>query len=486
MGGYSVPVLLQRCMSILLLPVYTHFLRPKDYGILDLLDLFGNIVAALVGLRLGQGLFYFYFHANDRDDRSRFVVSALMGSITIGVLTAMATFLAAPALSGVVLGDSSYAGLFRIFVVGFSASLPLEFGFCYLRVAERPKAFTVLATLRLVAALCLNIVFLAIFHLGAASMLWSNVLVNLALTVLMAGIIFSDHGLRVGRRHFIELIRYSAPLGISSLGELGLHFGDRIFLRPNVSLSLLGIYGLAYKMGMLVAVASGPLFFTYWNAQMVAIVKAPNGEWIYRRTATYLFLGLGYCALLVTVFAHAVLRVAVAPDYWPAARLIPWIALAYVIRGMGSYFLNTFLLVKRSAEFARITWIGTATCLGLYALLIPHFKLWGAVTATLIGFSMTFVVGLWRSERQRPFHYEYRRWIKIVIAAAIVLVPFELLYPQTLWLEIAAGTAAAVGFPLVVVLLGVLDEHEWETLKRAWSMVANRMRTSRREPVGIA
>lgn len=477
MGGYSVPMLLQRCVSILLLPVYTHFLRPKDYGVLDLLDLFGNVVAALVGLRLGQGLFYFYFHADGKEDRSRFVTSALMGSISVACLTATATFFAAPALSGLVLGDVSYAALFRIFAIGFSASLPVEFGFCYLRVADRPRAFTAIAILRLIASLCLNIIFLTVFHLGAASILWSSVIVNLSLAALMAGIILKNNPLRVGRRHFIELIRYTVPLGVSSLGELGLHFGDRLFLRPNVSLSLLGIYGLAYKIGMLVSFASSP-FFIYWNAQMVGIVKSGNGERLYRQTATYLFLGLGYIALLVIVFAHPALTIAAAPDYRPAAELIPWIALAYVVRGMGSYFLNTFLLVKRSSEFARITWIGTATCMAFYAVLIPHFKLWGAVTATMVGFSTILVVALWRSERARPFHYEYGRLLKIALALTIVVVLFEILRPQTLWLQIAAGSAAAMAFPVILVLLGFPNDQEQRVLTKAWNMLIARGRSA--------
>jgi O-antigen/teichoic acid export membrane protein len=169
----------------------------------------------------------------------------------------------------------------------------------------------------------------------------------------------------------------------------------------------------------------------------------------------------------------------------PAAVLIPWIALAYVIRGVGSYLLNTFLLEKRSAEFARVTWIGTISCMAGYALLIPHFKLWGAVTATLIGFSIIFVVALWRTERLRSFHYEYGRWLKIVLAAAIVLVPFELLRPRSVWLQIASATAAAVLFPLILVVLGFPNEQERRIVKRSWTTLAARVGLARRQPVSI-
>jgi O-antigen/teichoic acid export membrane protein len=463
MGGYSVPMLMQRCLSILLLPVYTHYVRPADYAVLDLLDLFGNIVGALVGLRLGQGLFYFYFHAKDETDRSRFVNTALLGSIAVGLLALAVVYPAAPLFSSIVLGTQHYTHFFRIFIFGFSASLPVEYGFCYLRVRDRAAAYSTIATARLIASLIFNLTFLVFFHLGAASMLWSNLIANLALTLLLTWIIVRENSGGVGRHHLVELVRYSWPLGISSLGELGLHFGDRIFLRPNVSLSLLGIYGLAYKIGMLVSYLSGP-FFTYWNAQMVGIVRNPGGERLYARTATYLLLGLGYAALLVTVFAHPALTLAAAPDYRSAATFIPWIGLAYVIRGMGSYFLNTFLLDKRSSTVARITWIGTGCCMAGYAALIPTYKLWGAIAATIAGFSVIFVVGLWKSQQVRPFPYEYGRWMKIAASVVLVVVVFEMLRPGTFWLQVAFGSAASLLFPAVLFATGFLSHDERQGL----------------------
>jgi O-antigen/teichoic acid export membrane protein len=290
----------------------------------------------------------------------------------------------------------------------------------------------------------------------------------------MAGAILSENTLSFSHRYLGEMVRYAWPLGISGLGELALHFADRLFLRPNVSLSLLGIYGLAYKIGMLVSYMSGP-FFTYWEAQMVGIVQAPGGERLYARTATYLFLGLGYFALLATVFAHPALAIAAAPDYRPAAAYIPWIALAYVIRGMGSFFLDTFLLDRRSADVARITWIAAGACLAGYALLIPRFKAWGAIAATLLGFSIIFVVGLWKSQRARPFPYEYGRWIRIVLTGAIVVAGYEWLRPDTFWPQVAAGAGAAVLFPALLVLSGFLNSEERQTVKNGWDMVADRM-----------
>jgi O-antigen/teichoic acid export membrane protein len=463
MGGYSIAMLLQRLISFILLPLYTHFLRPADYAVLELMDMVGNVTSLLLGVRLGQAVFYYYFHAESEKARGGYVSTAFTGAVLLGILPFLCFSPFARPLSSLIFGDPRYGHLLRVFLIGLAGSFPVEIGFCYLRVLDRARAFTIISTARIAAALVLNIIFLAVFHLGVAAILWSTVAVNAGMSVCMAVMIFSQVRLSFTRKQMIEMFRYSLPLGLSGLGEFVLHFGDRIFLRPNVSLSILGLYSVAYKTGMIVAYASGP-FYTYWNAQMVGIVRSPAGERLYTRTATYVFLGLSCVGLLLTVFTRPMLAVIAAPDYAPAAQFIPWIALAYVIRGIGSYFLNTFLLEKRPREVAKITWMAAGVCLGGYALLVPRYKVWGAVIATLLGFSVALVVALWKSQQARPFPYEYGRWIKIIFAGVAAVILNALLHPPTFWTQVAVASGATALFLLVLIASGFLDAGERQSL----------------------
>ena len=44
---YGIGDILQRFLSILLLPIYTRYLTPGDYGIISLLGIFGMIIGTL-------------------------------------------------------------------------------------------------------------------------------------------------------------------------------------------------------------------------------------------------------------------------------------------------------------------------------------------------------------------------------------------------------------------------------------------------------
>ena len=58
-GLYSIAVFAGRMASFILLPIYTRYLSPADYGVMELLDLTGSVLTILIGMRFGQSLFYF-------------------------------------------------------------------------------------------------------------------------------------------------------------------------------------------------------------------------------------------------------------------------------------------------------------------------------------------------------------------------------------------------------------------------------------------
>ena len=121
---------------------------------------------------------------------------------------------------------------------------------------------------------------------------------------------------------------------------------------------------------------------------------------------------------------------------------------------MGMYWSYTFLLDRRPMLMAQVTWTGAGACLLAYALLIPRFELWGAVAATLIGFALMAAFALWRSQRFRPFPYEYSRWVKITACAMMAALPSVLLRPTGFWYQAALGSACMA---LFVMLLFACD-----------------------------
>ncbi|MFO0951190.1 MAG: lipopolysaccharide biosynthesis protein [Isosphaeraceae bacterium] len=446
MGLYSAAALAQRVVGVLMLPVYTRFLTRADYGVIELLELVWNVAAMFVSLQLSSALFYFYHHAEGEDERRRHVVSAFVGCLLMAGFTLALIPTLAPAVSRAVFKGPNYASLIAVSLAGLAFSLPAEFGLAYLRLQDRAGEYVVVTLLRLAANVAFNVTFLAVAGMGAASMPCSSLISTVAIGVYALWLILPENSLVCfDGATLVKMAGFGLPLGLCTAGEFILHFGDRFFLSRYVSLGDLGLYGLAYRLGMVVTFAAVP-FFSYWHAQMVGIVKKPGGEAVYSRMATYYLLGLSLLTLGLVVFVRPALSILVGPGFEGADRLVVWVALAYAVRTMGMFWNSTFILERRTAIAAEVTWYGAIACLLGYMTLIPRFGIWGALAATHLGLALMSGLSLWRGQRLRRFDYEYGRWLQIVCCAVAAGLPAVVWRPSGFVPQLALGGVCVLTF----------------------------------------
>ena len=77
---YGIGDLLGKSIGFLLIPVYTAYLRPEEYGTLDLLDLTGYLVGLFVAMGMTAAVFRFYHASDDEAHRDEVVSSAWLAT----------------------------------------------------------------------------------------------------------------------------------------------------------------------------------------------------------------------------------------------------------------------------------------------------------------------------------------------------------------------------------------------------------------------
>jgi O-antigen/teichoic acid export membrane protein len=260
------------------------------------------------------------------------------------------------------------------------------------------------------------------------------------------------------------MVRYSAPLGVAGLGMLFIHYGDRFFLQRYVSLADIGIYSLAYKLGMFVANFHGP-FVNYWSVEMFSIAKRRDGNAIYVRMFTYFALAMGMGGALIAIFSRPLITLLAPPAYSSAARYVPWLVFAYVLRSIGDHLRTPLLTESRTVKNTKVIAISVLICLGGYSFLIPRCGVAGAVAATFAAFTVMTAYGIYESQRVRHYQFEFARIAKL---AAAILGPTALftLFPiAQFWVQIGVGIGATATIPLILWITGFLDLEERAALR---------------------
>jgi O-antigen/teichoic acid export membrane protein len=125
---YGSANLLQKGIGFIMIPLYTHYLSPADYGVLELMDLTINVISMLIGMGLGSAIIRFYHHYERSEDKVEvFTTAFIFIGISCLVAVGISELFAKP-ISRIVLGKSEFYRYFQIVFVSMGlqtlASVP--------------------------------------------------------------------------------------------------------------------------------------------------------------------------------------------------------------------------------------------------------------------------------------------------------------------------------------------------------------------------
>src|SRR5205814_5322515 len=96
---YTIGALLGKAVAFIMLPLYTRYLTPADYGVIQLIDMTLEIISIVAGSRLAAGVFHLYHKAASEAERRRVLGGAFLLLTTAFVLTGIVSWLFAPLIA---------------------------------------------------------------------------------------------------------------------------------------------------------------------------------------------------------------------------------------------------------------------------------------------------------------------------------------------------------------------------------------------------
>lgn len=474
-AAYSIPFVLQRLAGIFMIPVTTRYLSPTDYGTVDLLDQALSVIALLLGVRFASTLGFFHAAATSAEGRRIVASTTILGAALVGTAAAALCWPFCGQLSVLVFGNSEAERYFKIALMTWPVGFCMEALFSLMRVQDRPGMFAVASGIRLVLGIVTILLFVVGFKMRVAGMLYSALVSGL----LTGAILFVDllRRMRPGFDWalFTRMVKYALPLGLGAVATFIINVGDRFLLPHYRPLEELGIYVLAYKIGMMLSFVYGS-FESYWGTQVFEIMRREDADRVFARVFTYVVLGLTSIGLGLIVFAKPVLTVASGPEFLGAADVVPLIVLAYFIRVIGDFLRSRFLVSGRPGADAVTNWFGSLICLVCYWLLIPRYGIWGAATATVVAFAIISIISAVWTYYIRPYRLETGRLAKVT-TALVVAVSIGLLMPaDTLLSQITIGVSAMAIFGGILWLLRFVTPGELRDAKGALELMKDRIK----------
>lgn len=468
---YGVSSALSRGVQIILIPVYTRILSPGEYGVVDMVAIFGALVNLTVALEISQGVARYLADAGSESERRNFASTGVIFSVgAYGVFAIVAIVLAAP-LADVLFGSDQWESALRIGVVALAISGLFALLQDLLRWRLDPGAYLWASVAYTLGNAGIGIYLVAYAGLGVAGVLWGQVAGAFAGAIVawsrMAGFIvpsFDTTRLR-------QMLGYSAPLVLSGVAVFANQFIDRIAVRQLLGIESLGIYGVAARFSSALGLATLALQAAFMPL-LYQRYRDPGTPREIARIFRY------YCAVMapalgaLALFSPEVIAVFSGAAYRAAQDVLPVLAVASLLTTLYIFAPGTFL-EKRTGVVAAINIAAAGVNLALNLILIPALGIRGAALATCCAAAVAFSGFMVSSQRLYPVPHT---WRKIGNAGGLALA----LVASGVWLgrnqpgvqpEWIMMKALLIGAAALVSVLCVLDQKDRESAWRWFATV---------------
>jgi O-antigen/teichoic acid export membrane protein len=464
---YGLAVVLGRAVSFLMLPVYTRYLSPSDYGIISLLDLTVDVAAIFFTAGATSGVQRFYFKTSDPARRARLVSTAYFLVLGLSSLGALALSALSPLIWKYGLRGAGHSWYIVIAACNFAAGTLLTMPLNFAQTTQRAQLCLAISLTKLVTQLSLNILFIVVLHMGVAGLLLSTLVTCLVLGVGLATWLLRQTGFHFDRQVVRDLRRFGVPYQLTWAGSFLLTFGDRFFLQAGPGVATVGLYGMAYQFGFLLSQLGATPFLNAWNPHRHQLVPLPAADRDRRYDEGFFYFNLLLITVAVGIAAliRPVLSVMTTPEFHPAAALVPIILLAYIAEGWSETFRFAFDVTEHTRYSTYATWIVVVVVLILYTALIPRYGAYGAAIATVIGFSLRATLVYAWAQHLWPIRYRWRRHLTLLALGISIGGVLYALPSLPIVTEVALGLGMIMLY-LTLVFLFLLDREERSLIGR--------------------
>ncbi len=258
LAAYQVADVVSKFIAVLLLPVYTRYIAPAGYGIVELLG--NGVILISILVRFGMIEAFLRYHFADIDQQRRDALARRAVTFTLVATTLAAAVLAALAgpLSKLVLSHRDVP-TFLVAVLGLWSFTNLELAYGMLRVDERVRAYATASLINVALTIAASVVLVVGLRDGARGLLLGN---YGATTVVLLGLWWTMRHRLLRRRssgpdaathRLSELLRFGLPTVPAEASVYALSIIDRYYIYHDRTHALAGLYSIAVKLAGAVA-----------------------------------------------------------------------------------------------------------------------------------------------------------------------------------------------------------------------------------------
>lgn len=415
--------------NFVLVPLYTRFLTPADFGAYALIEI--SLLITVTITQLGLSTTYLRWHAETDPSHHGEILASSVAAGSFGATIggfALAVIVRGPLGTEWLAGHARDAWILWPMVILRTCQAIFMSS---LQAAQRPIAYGLSAVARLLGLVAAGLWFVALHKEGVRGVLHGWLVGDSVCVVVLLAFCLPKMRLRVRWTLLQPMLRYGLPLVWSALMALLLDASGRYFLARFQSLAEVGRYSVGIKITNILSMGFLQPFGNAWAGLVFPISHQPNAPITYTKIIGYAMVLATLLAAIMILLGPGLIHVFAGPAYTGVQQVLPWLLLPVVFRLLEYWSTLPIYLQYKTYWLGPLATAETALCIVLNYLLVPRLGALGAAIAWAVALAACIVATALIGRRCYVLPPDWRTFV----------------FCASLWCLAAAGSRLLSTFP---------------------------------------
>ena len=412
-GVYTTANALSSAAPVLLLPLFTHYMQPVEYGYVAMFQVLTLLVAPFVGVNL-QSAITRQFVDKDKPDLAVYIGNCLLlFGASVAIVSAVFFFFSGR-VAAFALFPAEWLWTVLVYTAGQFLSRCL---LALLQMQNRIFRYAAFQVGQTAVTLGLSAWFVMKLNRGWQGALLGQTIAFGAFGVLAVLLLLAGGWVTLRPRvaDMKDGLRFSVPLIPHLISAWVMTMTARLLISHRFGLGEVALYTVGYQVGLVMSLLLNSfnqawvpwLFETLKNTETGSAQPQPTKLRIVKLTYAYNIIVLAMVAG-VSLAGPLAMRIFLGKGYAGSERYVFWIATAFGFSGMYMMVTNYLFYARKTHILATATTTAALLNVALTALFLERWGPLGAAAATAASFFLLYVVTWALSARVYPMPWRMR------------------------------------------------------------------------------